>query len=587
MGSSLKCGKRLCAMLCAPLLLAVTMSPTLAAAQYYAGETPGAALSRHVRILASEPRNFAALIGAGRAALDVGDLNAAIGFFGRAQEANANAPDPLIGLGAAALQMDDVPGALDYFGQAARLGATPQALSLDRGMARDLVGDLPGAQSDYRLALNGASSDEARRRLALSLAIGRDKAGALATLQPLLQRRDVAAQRTRAFCLALTGDVIGAATAIEAVMPGGSARFAPFFRYLPNLSTIEKAKAVHLGLFPEDAATRVAAVSVTGPRPVTDPPRVAVNTTPTLSSRGRAQTPARKPAPAVTRPSSDGESTRRTLDQQLTERALASPRRTPARAKPVAQPPSASSTSAPVIAAPVRPSSPPAAIVPPAATFALPSQSEPSASSFTLPSQAAAEPVAAISEPAGTTAEPLVPVATAASAPTEPSPAAEAPLDGEQRLSGIDTLLASLPETPPPVAKVAVRSTGKVDARKAADRKKADEVAKAKAAAEKKKKEEAARLGTPGTYWVQLAGGTNKDRMPTEYKRLAAKAGTLLKRRSGYVTIGKDYFRLLVGPFDSREESVEFNRKLDKQGVDGFSWTRTPAQLKIEKLPSS
>lgn len=580
MGSSQNRRGRLCAVLCAPLLLAVTP----AAAQYYPGETPGAALSRHVRILASEPRNFAALIGAGRAALDVGDLNAAIGFFGRAQEANANAPDPLIGLGAAALQMDDVPGALDYFGQAARLGATPQALSLDRGMARDLVGDLPGAQSDYRLALNGASSDEARRRLALSLAIGRDKAGALATLQPLLQRRDVAAQRTRAFCLALTGDVIGAATAIEAVMPGGSARFAPFFRYLPNLSVIEKAKAVHLGLFPEDAATRVAAVSVTGPQPVADPPRVAVNTTPTLSARGRAQAPARKPSPAVSRPSSDGESTRRTLDQQLTERALASPRRTPVRVRPVDQPPSASNVSVPVIAAPVRPSSPPAAIVPPASTFSLPSQSEPPASSFILPSQAAAEPVAAPSGPSESTAEPLSPVMTAAAAPPEPSPAPEPPLDGEQRLSGIDTLLASLPETPPP-AKVAVRSTGKADAKKAADKKKADE-ARAKAAAEKKAKEAAAKLGTPGTYWVQLAGGTNKDRMPIEYKRLAAKAGSLLKRRSGYVTVGKDYFRLLVGPFDSREESVEFNRKLDKEGVDGFSWTRTPAQLKIEKLSS-
>lgn len=587
MGSSQNRRGRLCAMLCAPLLLAA--SPALA--QYYPGETPGAALSRHVRTLASEPRNFGALIAAGRAALDVGDLNAAIGFFGRAQEANANAPDPLIGLGAAALQMDDVPGALDYFQQAARLGATPQALSLDRGMARDLVGDLPGAQSDYRLALNGASSDEARRRLALSLAIGRDRAGALATLQPLLQRRDVAAQRTRAFCLALTGDVIGAANAIEAVMPGGSARFAPFFRYLPNLSVIEKAKAVHLGLFPEDAATRVAAVSVTGPQPVADPPRVAVNTTPALSSRGRAQAPVRKPAPPVTRPASgDGDSIRRSLDQQLTERALASPRRTPLRVRPVAQPPSASSTSAPVIAAPVRPVSPPAATVPPpASAFALPSQSGPSPSpAFTLPSQAAAVPAETPSEPADSTSEPLVPVMTAAGAAVtpDPVPAPEAPLDGEQRLSGIDTLLASLPDTPPPPTKVAARSTGKVDAKKAADKKKADE-AKARAAADKKAKEEAAKLGTPGTYWVQLAGGTNKDRMPSEYRRLAAKAGSLLKRRSGYVTVGKDYFRLLVGPFDSREESVEFNRKLDKEGVDGFSWTRTPAQLKIEKLPSS
>ena len=58
--------------------------------------------------------------------------------------------------------------------------------------------------------------------------------------------------------LALVGDQTGAAQAIEAVMPGGSARFAPFFRYLPHLSVPEKAAAVHLGMFPDNAAARVA-----------------------------------------------------------------------------------------------------------------------------------------------------------------------------------------------------------------------------------------------------------------------------------------------------------------------------------------
>ena len=53
----------------------------------------------------------------------------------------------------------------------------------------------------------------------------------------------------------------GATQAIEAVMPGGSARFEPFFRYLPNLSTVEKAAAVHLGIFPQDASARVASSS--------------------------------------------------------------------------------------------------------------------------------------------------------------------------------------------------------------------------------------------------------------------------------------------------------------------------------------
>ena len=51
----------------------------------------------------------------------------------------------------------------------------------------------------------------------------------------------------------------GAAQAIEAVMPGGSSRFAPFFSLLPHLSVQEKAAAVHLGMFPDNAAAKVAA----------------------------------------------------------------------------------------------------------------------------------------------------------------------------------------------------------------------------------------------------------------------------------------------------------------------------------------
>ena len=52
-------------------------------------------------------------------------------------------------------------------------------------------------------------------------------------------------------------------------MPGGAARFEPFFRYLPNLSIAEKAAAVHLGIFPENAAARVAQAPATTPPPRT------------------------------------------------------------------------------------------------------------------------------------------------------------------------------------------------------------------------------------------------------------------------------------------------------------------------------
>jgi septal ring-binding cell division protein DamX len=166
-------------------------------------------------------------------------------------------------------------------------------------------------------------------------------------------------------------------------------------------------------------------------------------------------------------------------------------------------------------------------------------------------------------------------------------------------LSGIDKLLATIAEAPPPPQpKLELEQPDPAAAKAAADKKAADKRAadrkaaaekkarEAKLAAERKAREEAARLGVKGTYWVQLAGGSNQDRMANEYKRLSAKAGRLLKSRSGYVTEGKEYFRLVVGPFDSKSESQAFVNKLAKEGVDGFSWTRTPAQIKIEKLSS-
>ena len=133
-------------------------------------------------------------------------MQTAAGFFGRAEEVNPNAPAAKAGLGASMAHMGDADGAIYYFDQATRLGASALTIALDRGLARDLNGDLAAAQTDYRLAITSLNSDEARRRLALSLAIGRDRTGAMAAIQPLLNRRDPAAQRTRAFVLALVGD---------------------------------------------------------------------------------------------------------------------------------------------------------------------------------------------------------------------------------------------------------------------------------------------------------------------------------------------------------------------------------------------
>ena len=80
---------------------AVAVTPVAASAQgSYSpyDESPTAALARYVRTLASSPKDFGALIGAGRSALELGDAQAAAGFFARADEVNPQSPMPQAGM---------------------------------------------------------------------------------------------------------------------------------------------------------------------------------------------------------------------------------------------------------------------------------------------------------------------------------------------------------------------------------------------------------------------------------------------------------------------------------------------------------
>lgn len=246
----LACGCGLTAVVCAPASAQGSYSPY--------NESPAAALARYVRALADDPKDFNSLIGAGRAALELGDTQAAAGFFARADDVDPRSPAPQEGMGAVSVANGDAHAAMPYFSRAQQLGATQAMLGCDRGLAYDMLGQQAKAQADYRAALNGADADEARRRLALSLAIGGNKAGALAALAPLSAKGDSTAMRVRAFVLALTGDASGAMTAVDAAMPGSWARVAPFLQRLPSLRAGEKAAAVNLGIFPNSTGTAYA-----------------------------------------------------------------------------------------------------------------------------------------------------------------------------------------------------------------------------------------------------------------------------------------------------------------------------------------
>ena len=237
---------------CASGLAVVAAAPATAQGSYSPyNETPAAALARYVRALAADPKDFNSLIGAGRAALELGDAQAAAGFFARADEVEPRSPLPQEGMGAVEVANGDAKAALPYFRRAEQLGASQSVIGCDRGLAYDLLGQQAKAQADYRAALSGADADEASRRLALSLAISGDKAGAIGAITPLAQKGDSSVARVRAFVLALTGDPRDAMTAIDAAMPGSWSRVAPFLQKLPALSAGEKAAAVNLGIFPD------------------------------------------------------------------------------------------------------------------------------------------------------------------------------------------------------------------------------------------------------------------------------------------------------------------------------------------------
>ena len=544
---------------------AIVMSAVLAsAAPAYAqlgtvpgtyAETPEDALSRNVRLLAENPRNFQALVAAGHAALATGDTQAAVGFFGRAEELSPNSWQPQAGKAAAMVAMGDPDGAFPFFTRAQQLGATQLQIAVDRGLAFDLAGDQAKAQSDYRAALLGPHADEARRRLALSLAISRNIRGAAEAIEPLLARRDAEALRVNAFVLALAGDREGARRTIDAAMPGAGLRFEPFFKMLPILRPAEKAAAVHLGIFPKDAAQRFAQAE-----PVPSSPVVSIGNSAPQRQVVLAQKQARKePKKPVTVAEAPRRAVREVRPGGSTYTAMVRPSLDPSRYASTRRPKTQAAPSATAGPSDNDPEPRPAGRLDDIAQIL----------------SEASEPPAA----AATDEGPAVRMAEAAPPPEpafvfEPAPVSRPKFE------------ASKPKVELSKPKVEMAQATK---KAAEDKKKADKLAaekKAKAEADKKAKAEAARLGVTGTNWVQLAGGANQDRMAAEYKRLAAKAGSVLKSRSGYVTSGKDYFRLLVGPFPTTDEAQDFVKKLDKAGVDSFRWTRNPAQIRIEKLKS-
>ncbi len=281
------------------------------------GDDPAELLAQALRTLATEPNNVPALIAAGHNALVLGDPNAAVGFFGRASELAPRDGQVKAGLGSALIQLEKPADALRLFGEASALGVPDADLAEDRGLAYDLSGDTRRAQRDYAMVLAAHPDDDtARRRLALSQGIAGDKAGALATLDPLIRRRDIAGWRAQTFVLAMNGDAAGAGYITHIMMPQQADRLQPFLVRLATLSPADKARAVHFGEMPQAGAYTSNQLASTG-----------------APATYAGMSPAATPAASDTPPKRPRHATRVAVaepDEDMPERSAPAPRETPA-----------------------------------------------------------------------------------------------------------------------------------------------------------------------------------------------------------------------------------------------------------------
>jgi tetratricopeptide (TPR) repeat protein len=211
-------------------------------------------LNHALRMLAQDPNSLTGLLEAGQASLALDDVEAALGFFRRAEAVFPAHGGVKAGLASVLARQGQPIEALRLFAEAEVTGEPMVPHSADRGLAYDLVGDNVRAQQEYRLALALGEDPAVSRRLAISQAIAGNQPASEATLLPMLQRSDLAAFRARAFSLAILGKTEEAVSIAETMLPQSiSSRLAPYLRYMPRLTRAQQAAAANIGAFPPAA----------------------------------------------------------------------------------------------------------------------------------------------------------------------------------------------------------------------------------------------------------------------------------------------------------------------------------------------
>ena len=471
-----------------------------------------------MRRISFNPSDADALADAGNAALLLGDANAALNFFTRANALRPNNSRIVAGLATATVRTENPFEALRLFDDAVRLGADQRSIAADRALAFDLLGNFGRAQQDYQLARTVASSDDIIIRQAVSLSLAGQKEQADAMLLPLLQRNSPAAWRARAFMLAARGDVRESNKVAQGFMDAPSAqRMERFFRLMPNLTGAQQAAAIHLGHFPTSQAVgrdseQVRRVAATVPQPAVGPAQNRL--IPSGAPLGTKPTAARD-VKSEAKPQSKPD--RRAQERLEVQAAVP----TPPRPDPLV------------------------AQVELAATVA------------------------------GTTPTAQEPVSLAAATPPQPTPAkiiaapTSVPASTASAGFSLDAIVGAIeiPESEqrPSEVPVDLKKLKPVTPKAVADASKAPKI-DPKAAA--KAKLEAA---NPARIWVQIATGEASG-LGFDYRKLTKNNPILFKAQKPWTSPWGKTARLLVGPFPDVKAAKKWEGDFKKAGGDAFMW---------------
>jgi hypothetical protein len=343
----------------------------------------------------------------------------------------------------------------------------------------------------------------------------------------LLARQDKPAFRTRAFALAIAGDVEGAVGIANASLPQGvAAGIAPYLRYMPRLTRAQQAAAANFGHFPRASeigrddpriARYTAAADAAAAQVARADTQGAGGRTGGKGSHGRQGVQVAAAAPP---PSAPPEAPR--VSREVSASGIGG--------RPAAQP-------VPVAATPARPVAVPAVATVPGAVMG---------------------PVLAADGAASRPSPETVP------APPPSSPAPVQPVRPRSVADAFGDFSGPVPEVVPAAGAVDIR---KITPARARPREEAVPV-------------KPAPPSHPSRIWVQVAAGRNKDALAFDWRRMVREAPEQFRGKKANVSASGQSNRLLAGPFPSEAAATAFIAQLRRVKIDdAFIWTSPAGQV--------